>query len=101
MSHPPPNCSANHSAGGGGADGIALGLTSVEEDPLPDGIECFEPLTLNQTDDFYEFERSMAYATAILSFAGVVGNVLAVVVLLSKDMRKNCFSQLLTGRNQF
>ena len=39
----------------------------------------------------------MAYANAIVSLLGVVGNILAVVVLLSKDMRKNCFSQLLIG----
>ena len=40
----------------------------------------------------------MAYANATVSLLGVVGNILAVVVLLSKDMRKNCFSQLLIGK---
>ena len=49
-------------------------------------------------EDFYEFERSMAYANATVSLLGVIGNILAVVVLLSKDMRKNCFSQLLIGK---
>ena len=62
------------------------------------GLECFEKLTPPQEEDYFQFERSMCYANSLVILLGIVGNVLAVIVLLSKDMRKNCFSQLLTGQ---
>ena len=40
----------------------------------------------------------MAYTSITVSLLGVMGNALAIIVLLGKDMRKNCFSQLLTGK---
>ena len=95
---PPPHCAVDTLSTVNVSEALALGLTSADPNTsLPEGIECFKQIDVNQTEDYFEFERSMAVCNASVCFLGVVGNILAVVVLLSKDMRKNCFSQLLTG----
>ena len=56
----------------------------------PDGIDAFE---------FTRFERNMGgYATCAVGLIGIIGNMINLGVLSHREMRGNCFNQLLIGK---
>ena len=75
----------------------------VDESTLgpPSAFNCYDHLNEGQTQDFFKFERAVAYSNCTIGAMGLLGNLLAIFVLFGKEMRKNCFSQLLIGESFF
>ena len=59
--------------------------------------QCYTVLRGQLLKDFYHYEDQVACGVLIVSFFGIIGNLMNLVVLSHKDMRSNCFNQLLMG----
>ena len=61
---------------------------------------CYGKMSDAQTSMFLQFERIVGgYLNCSVGTLGLIGNVLSIIVLCRKEMRKNCFSQLLIGKH--
>lgn len=59
---------------------------------------CYGDMTLSEEGNFIRFEKVVGgYCICTFGTLGLLGNLLSIMVLCRKDMRKNCFSQLLIG----
>ena len=59
---------------------------------------CYERMGPDQMVDFYAFERNLGgYAICAVGVLGIIGNCINLGVLSHKEMRGNCFNQLLIG----
>ena len=59
---------------------------------------CYGPM-INMTH-FDQFEKVVGgYFNCTFGTLGLIGNILSILVLCRKEMRKNCFSQLLIGKD--
>ena len=58
---------------------------------------CYEELTRYHQERYMQFERIMNTFNCTFATLGLIGNILSIMVLCRKEMRKNCFSQLLIG----
>ena len=71
--------------------------TENETDNSP--YQCYEWMNEDETAAFHAFERNLGgYALCIVGLLGITGNLLNLVVLSHKEMRTNCFNQLLIGK---
>ena len=60
---------------------------------------CYGNMTRSHKDTFIRFEKVVGgYFNCTFGTLGLIGNVLSILVLCRKEMRKNCFSQLLIGK---
>lgn len=59
---------------------------------------CYEELTREHQERYMQFERIMNTFNCTFATLGLIGNILSIMVLCRKEMRKNCFSQLLIGK---
>ena len=59
---------------------------------------CYEELTRDHQERYMQFERIMNTFNCTFATLGLIGNILSIMVLCRKEMRKNCFSQLLIGK---
>ena len=70
---------------------------SLFEDQVDD--DCYAKTTEEQTEMFYHFEKMVGlWGNICVGIIGLIGNLINVIVLGQKDMRKNCFNQLLIGK---
>ena len=61
---------------------------------------CYGRMSEAQMDTFYLYEAIIGgYLNCLIGTLGLIGNIVAIVVLSQKEMRKNCFSQLLIGKD--
>ena len=61
---------------------------------------CYGVMSDEQQQTFWQFQKIVGgYFNCIFGSLGLVGNILSIMVLCRKEMRKNCFSQLLIGKN--
>ena len=71
-------------------------LTSSAE---PTGEECYDRPDGIDAFEFTRFERNMGgYATCAVGLFGIIGNMINLGVLSHREMRGNCFNQLLIGK---
>ena len=67
-----------------------------------DGVEddqCYPMRTAEETTIFFNYEKMVGlWGNICVGILGLLGNLVNVVVLGQKDMRKNCFNQLLIGK---
>jgi len=55
----------------------------------------------NATHAFLEVETAIGgYSVVVTGLLGLIGNILSIVVLSRKDLRKSCFNQLLIGKSE-
>ena len=60
---------------------------------------CYGEMSDEQEAAFLMFEKIVGgYFNCTFGTLGLIGNVLSIIVLCRKEMRKNCFSQLLIGK---
>ena len=59
---------------------------------------CYEELTRDHQERYMQFERIMNTFNCTFATLGLIGNILSIMVLCRKEMRKNCFCQLLIGK---
>jgi len=74
----------------------------VEEGLGYDNDSCFFMNPFRQTPEYKAYEQfSLVIGLLTLAFGGLglVGNFVSIVVLVSKDMRSNCFNNILTALN--
>ena len=64
--------------------------------------DCYADSTPEQEELFFHFEKMVGlWGNICVGIIGLIGNLINVVVLGQKDMRKNCFNQLLIGKLLF
>ena len=62
---------------------------------------CYGDMTESHEATFMQFETIVGgYFNCTFGTLGLIGNVLCIMVLCQKEMRKNCFSQLLIGMTE-
>ena len=61
---------------------------------------CYEEITEDHHDRYMQFEQILNTFNCTFATLGLIGNILSVMVLCRKEMRKNCFSQLLIGKKK-
>ena len=62
------------------------------------GANCYGTLESIDRETFLTYDKILGgYFICIIGGLGLIGNTLSILVLLHKEMRKNCFSQLLMG----
>ena len=59
---------------------------------------CYEELTKSHHEAYMQFETILNTFNCTFATLGLIGNILSIMVLCRKEMRKNCFSQLLIGK---
>ena len=65
----------------------------------PTGEECYDRPDGIDAYEFTRFERNMGgYATCAVGLFGIIGNMINLGVLSHREMRGNCFNQLLIGK---
>ena len=63
------------------------------------GEKCYPKLNKYELEEFHDFERNlMGFAVCGVGLFGIIGNIINLIVLSHKDMRGNCFNQLLIGK---
>ena len=63
-----------------------------------DDDQCYPKMTKEETASFFDYEKNVGFwGNICIGLIGIVGNFVSVVVLGQKDMRTNCFNQLLIG----
>ncbi len=73
---------------------------AMESAVSPTDVGCYEHLDREQNDRFMAYERVVGgYCMTAVAAAGLVGNLLSLIVLSRKEMRQknNCFNNLLIG----
>jgi len=63
---------------------------------------CFSNNDLRNTpayDQYMQFSMVMGLLLIVFGCLGLVGNILSIIVLNTKDMKSNCFNNLLTALN--
>ena len=59
---------------------------------------CYGDMTPSEEGKIIRYEKVVGgYCICTFGTLGLLGNLLSIMVLCRKDMRKNCFSQLLIG----
>ena len=61
---------------------------------------CYEELTKDHHERYMQFEQILNTFNCTFATLGLIGNILSIMVLCRKEMRKNCFSQLLIGKKK-
>ena len=72
-------------------------LPNITFDDVDD--QCYPMRTAAETATFFNYEKMVGlWGNICVGILGLFGNLVNVVVLGQKDMRKNCFNQLLIGK---
>ena len=74
-------------------------FSELDTEVLPAEEECYDKLGPEAQEEFHIFERNLGgYAICGVGLIGIFGNLINLGVLSHKEMRGNCFNQLLIGK---